>query len=71
MLSINEEGSISVVNPSMSTAVQVPHRRQVLSALRGLHKITKKKGLAVTEDLNTICRFFGVTIDKLDSELLK
>lgn len=71
MLSISEEGNISVVNPAMSTAIAVPHRRQVLSALRGLHKATKRKGIAVTDDLDTICRFFGITLDKLDSELLK
>lgn len=71
MLSISEEGYIAVVNPIVPAAVKVPHRRQIRSALLGLRRATKQDNLAASEALNTICRFFGFTLDQLDDVLLK
>lgn len=65
MLTIDEDGVVSHLNPAMPTVVKVPHRRQVLAALRGLHKVTKTRGIAVNKDLDTICHFFGITLDQL------
>lgn len=67
MLSIDEEGVVSHVNPVMSSAVEVPHRRQVLKSLRKVFAgcCNSEQQEDLCENFDTVCRFFGITLEQL------
>lgn len=67
MLSIDEDGVVSHVNPVMSSAVEVPHRRQVLKALRKVYAgcCSIEQHDELCNNLDTVCRFFGLTLEQL------
>lgn len=67
MLSIDTQGKVHHLNPHMPTEVKVPHRRDVLNALKEIHRHCE--GLQVSGDvdvhINTVCNFLGITLEQL------
>lgn len=67
MLSIDLEGTIAHVNPAMPAAVKVPHRREVLAALRSIYDecYAQEENIRACASVDTVCRFFGITLEQL------
>lgn len=65
MLSVDEQGDVFHVNPTLAPSIQVPHRREVLAALRQIHREAGKRSTQVTKNLDTVCRFFGLTVPQM------
>lgn len=67
MLSIDIQGKVHHLNPHMSTEVKVPHRRDVLNALKEVHYYSEDTRAANIVDghLNTVCNFLGITLEQL------
>lgn len=67
MLSIDQEGIVAHVNPAMSAVVKVPHRREVLAALRDIYDecYAQEENLQACTNVDTVCRFFGMTLEQL------
>jgi len=63
MLSIDEQGQVSAVNQVVSTSLRVPHRREVIAAMRRIQATTSKRHPGVAKDLQTICEFLGCSLD--------
>jgi hypothetical protein len=63
MLSIDEQGNVSAVNQVVPAAIRVPHRREVLAALRSIKAATAKRHPGVIKDLQIICEFLGCSLD--------
>lgn len=65
MIQCTPEGIPFVKDPLISAAVKVPHKRQVLKAIREIHAGchgTEQEELLLGR-LETVCNFFGVTLE--------
>ena len=67
MFNIGEEGQVTHINAVVSSSIKVPHKRQVLKALREIHAgcFGTEEEEVLCSHLDTVCRFLGTTLEQL------
>lgn len=70
MIQCTPEGIPFIKDPLIASSIKMPHRRQVLKALKEIYEecYAQEENLNACANLDIVCRFLGITLEQLATE---